>query len=64
MFSISTHSDCRQRGYARTTTERILRDRRAAGAHTAHLHAGAAELDLYESMGFGVVERWMTSTAG
>ncbi|CAM5292728.1 MULTISPECIES: GNAT family N-acetyltransferase [Streptomyces] len=63
LANIGTLRDHRRRGVGRALTEAILRDGRAAGAHTAYLHSSEEALPLFERAGFRTRESWATFTA-
>ncbi|MFG2357820.1 GNAT family N-acetyltransferase [Streptomyces sp. NPDC048521] len=63
LANIGTLRDHRRRGVGRAVTEAILRDGRAAGAHTAYLHSSDEALPLFERAGFRTEESWAVFTA-
>ncbi|MBG7702873.1 GNAT family N-acetyltransferase [Streptomyces sp. MC1] len=63
LANIGTLRDHRRQGVGRAVTEAILRDGRAAGAHTAYLHSSDEALPLFEQVGFRTEESWATFTA-
>lgn len=63
LANIGTLHDHRRQGVARAVTEAILRDGRAAGAHTAYLHSSDEALPLFERAGFRTEESWTVFTA-
>ncbi|MEU0913263.1 GNAT family N-acetyltransferase [Streptomyces althioticus] len=62
VINVATTPQHRKRGHARVMVERILRDGRASGAHTAYLHATAETVGLFESLGFRTAETWTSLT--
>ncbi|KUN18830.1 acetyltransferase [Streptomyces antibioticus] len=63
LANIGTLPDYRRRGAGRAVVEAILRDARAADAHTAYLHASDEALPLFEKAGFRTAESWIVFTA-
>ncbi|WP_338704228.1 GNAT family N-acetyltransferase (plasmid) [Streptomyces sp. Q6] len=63
LANIGTLPDHRRRGLGRAVVEAILRDARAAGAHTAYLHSSDEALPLFEQAGFRTEESWAAFTA-
>ncbi|MEW2288553.1 GNAT family N-acetyltransferase [Streptomyces sp. NPDC047841] len=63
LANIGTLHEHRRRGVGRAVTEAILRDGRAAGAHTAYLHSSEEALPLFEQAGFRTEESWTAFTA-
>lgn len=56
--NVGTLPDHRGQGYARVLTEAILRRGRAAGAHTAYLHASDDTVPFFERLGFTTQDGW------
>jgi GNAT superfamily N-acetyltransferase len=63
VINVATAPQHRRKGHARVLVEEILADGRAAGAHTAYLHATDEAVGLFESLGFRTAETW-TSLIG
>lgn len=63
LANIGTLPEHRRRGIGRAVVEAILRDARAAGAHTAYLHSSDEALPLFEQAGFRTEETWVAFTA-
>ncbi|MFF5500065.1 GNAT family N-acetyltransferase [Streptomyces aquilus] len=63
LANIGTLPAHRRRGAGRAVVEAILRDARAAGAHTAYLHASDEALPLFEQAGFRTEESWVVFSA-
>ncbi|MEU5960475.1 GNAT family N-acetyltransferase [Micromonospora parva] len=63
VFNIGVVPSARGRGLGRALTEAVLRDGVAAGADVAYLHSTPMGRQLYESMGFALVETWTLLTA-
>ncbi|MGW5565564.1 GNAT family N-acetyltransferase [Streptomyces tendae] len=63
LANIGTLPDHRRRGLGRAITDTILADARAAGAHTAYLHASDETVPLFERAGFRTEESWTAFTA-
>ncbi|MFF4354845.1 GNAT family N-acetyltransferase [Streptomyces sp. NPDC001530] len=63
LANIGTLPEHRRRGVGRAIVEAILRDARAAGAHTAYLHSSDEALPLFEQAGFRTEESWVVFTA-
>jgi GNAT superfamily N-acetyltransferase len=63
LYQVAVRPRWRGRGYARLSTEAILRDAFGAGAHTAFLHATTVGLPMYQAIGFQVAEEWTLFTA-
>ncbi|MFF9803399.1 GNAT family N-acetyltransferase, partial [Streptomyces rochei] len=63
LANIGTLPEHRRRGVGRAVVEAILRDARAAGAHTAYLHSSDEALPLFEQAGFRTEESWVAFTA-
>ncbi|MET7694664.1 GNAT family N-acetyltransferase [Streptomyces sp. NPDC005483] len=62
LANIGTLPAHRRRGAGRAVVEAILRDARAAGAHTAYLHTSDEALPLFEQAGFRTEESWVVFT--
>lgn len=62
LANIGTLPDYRRRGLGRAVTEAILRDARAAGAHTAYLHSGDETVPFFERASFRTAESWASFT--
>jgi ribosomal protein S18 acetylase RimI-like enzyme len=62
LINIATLPQHRRRGHARAVAEAIVRDGRAAGAHTAYLHATDEAVGLFENAGFRTAENWTSLT--
>ncbi|WP_250034757.1 GNAT family N-acetyltransferase [Paractinoplanes maris] len=56
--NVGTLPAYRGQGYARVLTEAILRRGRAAGAHTAYLHASDDTVPFFERLGFVPRAEW------
>ncbi|MEV6992666.1 GNAT family N-acetyltransferase [Streptomyces sp. NPDC093228] len=63
VINVATTPQHRRKGHARVMVEKILEDGRAAGAHTAYLHATDEAVGLFEGLGFRTAETW-TSLIG
>jgi ribosomal protein S18 acetylase RimI-like enzyme len=63
VINVATTPQHRRKGHARIMVEKILKDGRASGAHTAYLHATDEAVGLFESLGFRTAETW-TSLIG
>ncbi|SNX88379.1 acetyltransferase (GNAT) family protein [Streptomyces sp. TLI_55] len=63
LANIGTLPAHRRRGVGRAVVEAILRDARAAGAHTAYLHSSDEALPLFEQAGFRTEESWVVFSA-
>lgn len=61
--NLATVPELQHHGFGQAVAETILREGRAAGAHTAYLHSTDAALDLFERLGFRTVEHWTTLSA-
>lgn len=58
IFSVATTPDSRRHGYGAAVTARAVADGFAAGARWAWLSSSVAGFDVYQGLGFRVVERW------
>ncbi|MFI5892241.1 GNAT family N-acetyltransferase [Actinoplanes sp. NPDC051513] len=56
--SVATLEPSRRQGHAYALTATMLNDGRAAGAHTAYLHATDEVVPFFEALGFETRETW------
>ncbi|WP_250006390.1 GNAT family N-acetyltransferase [Actinoplanes sp. M2I2] len=58
LANVGTLPEYRGQGYARVLTEAVLRRAKAAGAHTAYLHASDDTVPFFERLGFVARTGW------